>query len=32
MRALPVKVDELIRSNNARNHMIGIERLEPGSS
>ncbi len=28
MHALQVKVDELIRSSNARNHMIGIERLE----
>lgn len=30
MRALQVKVDELIRSSNARNHVIGIERLETG--
>lgn len=28
MRTLQVKVDELIWSSNARNHMIGIERLE----
>lgn len=28
MAALQVKVDELIRSSEAGNHMIGIERLE----
>lgn len=28
MAALQVKVDELIRSSKAGNHMIGIERLE----
>lgn len=28
MRALQTKVDELIRSSGARNHMIGVERLE----
>ncbi len=28
MAALQVKVDELIRSSPARNHMIGVERLE----
>jgi len=28
MHALQVKMDELIRSSNAGNHMIGAERLE----
>lgn len=28
MAALQVKVDELIRSSEAGNHMIGVERLE----
>lgn len=28
MRALQVKLDELIRSSDAGNHMIGVERLE----
>jgi len=28
MKALQVKVGELIRSNEAGNHMIGIERLQ----
>ncbi|RDJ04279.1 low affinity iron permease family protein [Rhizobium grahamii] len=28
MAALQVKIDELIRSSDAGNHMIGIERLE----
>ncbi|MBB3644531.1 low affinity Fe/Cu permease [Rhizobium sp. BK619] len=28
MHALQVKVDELIRSSEAGNHMIGVERLE----
>jgi low affinity Fe/Cu permease len=28
MRALQTKVDELIRSSDARNHLIGVERLE----
>nr|WP_210263581.1 low affinity iron permease family protein [Rhizobium sp. SEMIA 4085] len=28
MRTLQTKVDELIRSSGARNHMIGVERLE----
>lgn len=28
MHALQVKVDELIRSSGAGNHMIGVERLE----
>ena len=28
MRALPVKLDELIRSSDAGDHMIGAERLE----
>jgi len=28
MAALQVKVDELIRSSDAGNHMIGVERLE----
>jgi low affinity Fe/Cu permease len=28
MRALQTKVDELIRSSGARNHMVGVERLE----
>lgn len=28
MHALQVKADELIRASNARNHLIGAERLE----
>jgi low affinity Fe/Cu permease len=32
MRALQTKVDELIRSSDARNHLIGVDRLQKNES